>query len=85
MKVLSAPVSLVSVEEQNLWREASVEPEKVPDNYRTTAEWAKIWGKGSTVTTRHIKRLVGAGKMDVKFFKVQTKFAVRPIPFYAAK
>lgn len=75
-------MSWVSKLEKELWREASAEPDKVPDNYRTAGEWGVIWERGRTITHDNIKALLKKGRMEMRLFNIQTQNAVRLVPHY---
>jgi DNA-binding transcriptional ArsR family regulator len=57
----------------------------VPAGWFTCAQLAANTGKAAPTMKHALKRLVEAGKVEVKNFRVRLKKMVRPVPHYRLK
>lgn len=72
----------------NNWRDLlstalAQEPDKVPSEYRTSAQIAEETGRRRRTTLEHLSALLAAGKIERKSFRILTPSgAVKPTPHY---
>lgn len=60
--------------------------DKVPENWKTTHAWARLWNKSYSHSVKLVATAMRAGVMERKEFRVMTDAGVvKPIPHYAAK
>ena len=78
-RVVSKPTS----EEIAAWRLAKPAADEIPKGFRTSDEWAKIWGKHRRTVLVCIKKLIELGKFESrKFMVMRPSGNMRQVTFY---
>lgn len=63
---------------------ASPAADKVPERWKTTHVWSKLWNKSYSHSVRLVSTATRAGLMERKEFRVMTDAGVvKPTPHYA--
>jgi Fic family protein len=56
--------------------------DKVEKGFFTRSDWEKKWGLGTSETNKKIKRLLNAGMMETKKFRIPLRQNTYPTPHY---
>lgn len=59
--------------------------DKVPDDWKTSAQIAKENGIGNTTASRGIKMARRAGVLEMQYFRIQLDKKIRKTPHYRIK
>lgn len=59
--------------------------DKIPDGWKTCAEWAKEEGLQRWMAGRYLGVGVEKGLIEMKMFRIKTGQYVRPVPHYRLK
>jgi hypothetical protein len=70
----------------NIWQQIQKavrnDPDAIPEGFKTTSQWGKVFNKSESHTARIINKLKEMNLAETKTFRVQTSSAIRPIPHH---
>jgi hypothetical protein len=44
-------------------------PDEIPQGFRMITEWAALWGRGTPITEKILRRHVASGRMEMRKFR----------------